>query len=230
MRSVRNTTALITAVLMILIAAAPVAPEASPDPYPPRGAPLQWAALLEPATPATEFLCSCADARVIEDLASASNPGLSPEERLEFVRAVIRSSDRHQVDPFLVASVIEAESRFVHRLPNGRINTSPDGCRGAMQLHPRFHQASDDLSANIDEGTAYLVEQLRRFDSLDLALAAYNAGPSVAETAVMQYKETREYVRRVEWTYWGLCNDPRRAGEQSPEMVAQLPELCCRDH
>lgn len=47
------------------------------------------------------------------------------------------------------------------------------------------------------------MELIRRFGSVELALAAYNAGPASVEKygGVPPFPETREFVRRV-MAYW----------------------------
>jgi hypothetical protein len=57
-----------------------------------------------------------------------------------------------------------------------------------------------DPDQNLRGGTRYLWQQIRRFDgNLELALAAYNAGPTaVARYAgVPPYDETRRYIAKV---------------------------------
>ena len=104
------------------------------------------------------------------------------------------------VDPNLVRAVIQAESAFN---PWAR---SHKGAMGLMQLMPataREYGVSDPYNPlqNIRAGVAYLKRLLVRFaDNVELALAAYNAGPKAVErygTKVPPYRETRNYVAKI---------------------------------
>lgn len=110
----------------------------------------------------------------------------------------IRRAARSQgLDSLLVASVVEAESSF---RPDA---VSPKGALGLMQLLPIHFEADErplDPAVNLEAGAQYLAEMKRRFDGdLELALAAYHAGPSAVERwgGLPPYQETRRYVGRV---------------------------------
>lgn len=128
----------------------------------------------------------------------AAVPALLTMPELEIAVLVDRYSARHGLDPKLVEAVIETESDSNPRA------LSRKGAMGLMQLMPataRDFAVSDpwDPEQNVRAGTAYLARLLDRFGRLDLALAAYNAGPEVVERhrGVPPYPETRAYVARV---------------------------------
>jgi soluble lytic murein transglycosylase-like protein len=80
----------------------------------------------------------------------------------------------------LLAAVAWEESRMDPRALSGA------GARGLLQVMPRTARAlaigSDDSNANILVGARYLDQLLNRFDgNVELALAAYNAGPTAVE-------------------------------------------------
>jgi soluble lytic murein transglycosylase-like protein len=116
---------------------------------------------------------------------------------------IVREARSRNLDPLLVKSVIWVESCFdAHAV-------SRVGAHGLMQLMPgtaaelgvtdRF-----DPAQNIRGGVAYLAQMLDRFDrNLDLALAAYNAGPGAVEryNGIPPFAETRNYVERVNAHY-----------------------------
>lgn len=82
--------------------------------------------------------------------------------------------------------------------------SSSAGARGLLQLMPRTASAlgtnPDDPRASISAGARYLSEMLRRFGgNLELALAAYNAGPTaVAKAGGAPSLATLRYAKNVE--------------------------------
>jgi soluble lytic murein transglycosylase len=121
-------------------------------------------------------------------------------------------ASENQIDPALLAAVIETESKFD---PNAE---SQAGAVGLMQLTPstakgiaeatggsRFHTSDlKDPEINIRYGAWYLRHLLDRYDQHErLALAAYNAGEDNVdrwqrEHVGIQFDETRDYVDKVE--------------------------------
>jgi soluble lytic murein transglycosylase-like protein len=106
---------------------------------------------------------------------------------------------KYDVDPALVAAVMEAESRFKHRA------RSQVGAQGLMQLMPRTGRWMGarnlyDPEQNIDAGTRYLKYLSGRFDGNQTKIiAAYNAGEGNVQRygGVPPYRETRTYVKKV---------------------------------
>lgn len=119
-------------------------------------------------------------------------------------KLVREAAERHQVDPALVRAVIETESNWN---PSA---ISRKGALGLMQLIPTTAQrfgANDVFSPkqNVEAGVSYLKTLLERYNgNLDLALAAYNAGEGAVDRAhgVPSYRETRNYVQRVQEAYF----------------------------
>ncbi|WP_413873563.1 lytic transglycosylase domain-containing protein [Albidovulum sp.] len=60
-----------------------------------------------------------------------------------------------------------------------------------------------DPIENLDGGARYLLEQIEEFGSLELALAAYNAGPDAVRQydGIPPYAETRSHIGRVMAAY-----------------------------
>jgi len=119
--------------------------------------------------------------------------------RVPWREAVTREAGRQGLDPLLVQAVIQVESGENPRA------VSPKGARGLMQLMPATARELGVLDPlhprdNVKGGIAYLSRLMERYGGrLDLALAAYNAGPGAVDRhgGVPPYPETRAFVRRV---------------------------------
>jgi soluble lytic murein transglycosylase len=112
---------------------------------------------------------------------------------------ISEAARRHGLSSSLIKALIHVESYFNPRA------VSKKGAVGLMQIMPENLQAlniSDpfDPWENIMGGTSYLKTMLERFrGELPLALAAYNAGPTVVERYqdIPPYPETMAYVEKV---------------------------------
>ena len=121
---------------------------------------------------------------------------LSPADLGEMLA---RAGHEHNLDVDLLASLVKAESGG-----NARA-VSRTGARGLMQLMPSTAAGlgvADSFAPqqNVRGGSAYLDALLTRYhDNMDLALAAYNAGPAAVDRyrGIPPYHETRAYVARV---------------------------------
>jgi soluble lytic murein transglycosylase-like protein len=141
----------------------------------------------------------------------------------------------YQIDPLLVKLIIEHESAF------DPLALSPSGAMGLMQLMPDtawLLGVNDpfDPEQNIEGGVRYFAQQMDHFGSVELALAAYNAGPGAVETwgGVPPYPETVNYVNSILGRYLGESTptvDPaleeavERAEEEEPSGLTEDAEL-----
>lgn len=128
--------------------------------------------------------------RLSDSLLTAPDPALEA--------AIDRTAAERDLEPRLVRAVVQVESGF------NRGALSNKGAIGLMQLMPgtaRDLAVADpwDAEQNLRGGASYLRQLIDRFGGLDLALAAYNAGPEAVAKygGVPPYEETRDYVRRV---------------------------------
>lgn len=128
---------------------------------------------------------------------------------LPFGDLIHEKAEKYDVDPALVAAVMEAESRFKSRA------RSQVGAKGLMQLMPRTGRWMGaknlyDPEQNVDAGVKYLKYLDERFDgNLKKTIAAYNAGEGTVRryNGVPPYRETRTYVKKV------LNNYEKRKGQ-----------------
>lgn len=120
-------------------------------------------------------------------------------EPTEYDDLIREAAGTHQLEYALVKAVIRAESDF------DRHAVSPKGALGLMQLMPATasqHRVRNAFMPreNVFAGCQYLRMLLDRYGgSLELALAAYNAGPRRVDECggVPPIVETQDYLERV---------------------------------
>lgn len=137
---------------------------------------------------------------------------------------ILEYSKEYNLDPYLVASIINVESKF------DKDAISQKDARGLMQISPstgkwgsevlEIESYKEDIlfdpETNIRIGTWFLSTLFKEFDgNLDLVLAAYNAGSGNVNKwlndekyiddknnlAIIPFKETEEYLVRVNKSY-----------------------------
>mgnify|MGYP000909123086 CR=1 FL=1 len=137
---------------------------------------------------------------------------------------IVRYSNEYNVDPYLVASIINVESKYdtnaiSNKEARGLMQISPQTGKWASEVLRIDDYSVDDLfdpEINIKIGTWYLSVLLKEFNgNINLVLAAYNAGSgnvnkwlnnteySIDGNSLsnIPFKETEDYLERVKDSY-----------------------------
>ena len=132
-------------------------------------------------------------------LAANAFPAPVPEYLASIINA---ASQKYGVDPNLIAAMAFRESAFKSNAVSSR------GAQGIMQLMPRTAKSlgvkdAFDAQESVFGGTKYLKSLLDRFNgNVDVALAAYNAGPElVAKVGPAATQEAVAYVAAIKSYY-----------------------------
>jgi hypothetical protein len=156
---------------------------------------------------------------------------IAPEVRA--LRPWLRqAAQAHGLDMMLLKALIAVESGF------DASAVSPAGALGLMQIMPasgdRYATAAErrqpaelrlrDPRTNIFTGARMLADLLRRFERVDLALAAWNAGEGRVRRAghrLPRIAETEAHVEMVLAVYWGLLQ--RQQAHRATELRIAAP-------
>jgi len=115
--------------------------------------------------------------------------------------AIVKHSIEMGVDPAIALSIAKTESGFRHEA------RSSHGAVGVFQLMPstarRMGLNPYSLDDNIKGGIMYYKSMYKMFGSMELALAAYNAGPGNVKKyrAVPPFSETKRFVAKIMTDY-----------------------------
>ncbi|MGH7844573.1 MAG: lytic transglycosylase domain-containing protein [Candidatus Binatia bacterium] len=146
----------------------------------------------------------------IYSLIKLNRADLAEEPAWKIAKTIARESRNNSLDPMLVVAVIDVESRF-------RVEAvSERGARGLMQVRPEaalevaqntgFEVAARDLdpdllhepTINIKIGVSYLGYLQKKFKDLNLALTAYNWGPTKTQKSLDEQAEVpQDYALKV---------------------------------
>jgi hypothetical protein len=129
---------------------------------------------------------------------TAGGPGLPGFVPAEYRETLLGAAARHDVSAALLAAQIMAESNF------NPAAVSPAGAQGIAQFMPGTAAAYGladpfDPAQAIDAQARLMADLMGQFGRVELALAAYNAGPAPVSacSCVPAYPETQAYVARI---------------------------------
>lgn len=136
----------------------------------------------------------------------------------EYAEYVSKYSNEYEIDENLIYALIKVESNFKSNA------ISRSNAQGLMQL---LYSTAEEIAGkngielteekilepetNINLGTIYISELINKYDNLEVALAAYNAGSGNVDKWIkngiikadgsdiekIPYKETNTYVRKI---------------------------------
>ncbi len=133
-------------------------------------------------------------------------PSLPVETALELAAVVRGESEAAGLDPVLVLAVIGVESGWEPGAVSGK------GARGLMQLRRLALQTEEEDAGlapgdvhdpvhNVRMGIRYLARMVASFGDVDLALVAYNSGPTRTLSALLAVEDMPDsmlaYARKV---------------------------------
>lgn len=137
---------------------------------------------------------------------------------VRYGKEITQAAEENGLDPHLVCAIVKTESDFRPSV------VAEDGGHGLMQIMPETGQnlskdlgidyseeALLDVQTNLKMGTYYFSRLLQKYQSEDLAIAAYNGGTNQVdgwlENGTINWEEnsmenipvevTRQYVRKV---------------------------------
>ena len=119
----------------------------------------------------------------------------SPQENAK--KLIVQTAQKLGVDPHIALSIAKIESNF------NTAAKSPRGAIGLFQLTPSTAKKLGVnpyiVSENIEGGLKYYQMLYKKYGSIDLALAAYNAGPgNVAKyNGIPPFGATKAFIKNV---------------------------------
>ena len=138
--------------------------------------------------------------------------------KMDYSQYVEKYSEKYSVDKYLIYAIIKAESNFKEKA------VSKSGAQGLMQLmYPTAEELSEKIDIELNEnnilepdininlGTKYISMLIQKYENINLALAAYNAGSGNVDGWIekgtlkndgsdienVPFKETNNYVRKI---------------------------------
>ena len=130
----------------------------------------------------------------------------------QYDHLILKASLLHAVDFSLLKSIIKVESNF------DCYAVSHKGAKGLMQIMPQNFTFLNirnpfDPEENIMGGTLYFKQMMEKFNRIELALAAYNAGPTAVDkyNGIPPISETKGYVKKVMSHYKDMSGNKKKS-------------------
>lgn len=149
---------------------------------------------------------------------------------------IVKHAIEMGVDPAIALSIAKTESGFRHEA------RSAYGAVGVYQLMPSTARKMGlnpySLNDNIRGGIMYYKMMYKMFGSVELALAAYNAGPGNVKkyNAVPPFAETRRFVSKImaDYNRQKVTPDPavlnaKATAKSAPKTPAPVPTVKVQD-
>lgn len=130
---------------------------------------------------------------------------------------IVKTALKMGVDPCVALSIAKQESGFSNQ------KRSPYGAVGVFQLMPSTARKIGvnpyNVHDNIKGGILYYQMMYKKFGSVDLALAAYNAGPGNVSkyNGMPPFKETKRFVSTIKTNIKTYENDPMVLKHKAPK-------------
>ncbi len=137
-----------------------------------------------------------------------ANTAEAAQSPSEIKTAIVKTAVSMGVDPCIALSIAKLESEFI---PTKK---GASGAVGLFQLMPdtarRLGVNPYIVNDNIKGGIMYYQMMYKKFGSMDLALAAYNAGPgNVARyKGVPPFRETQAFISKIKTNANAFKQDP----------------------
>lgn len=143
-------------------------------------------------------------------------------QKISYQDEIYKYSEKYNVDPLLIASIIKVESDFdieAHSNQNakGLMQLLDDSAKHSAEIigEEYYPDKLKDVDYNLNLGVAYFDYLYRYYNNVDLALAAYNGGignvdkwieekkidKNAPDPTTIPAEETRQYVIKIDSNY-----------------------------
>jgi soluble lytic murein transglycosylase-like protein len=168
-----------------------------------------------------ELLALEAELKSLQSMIPKAEPTPEPKQAVKVGKQNISiPTGKEFAPPSLVRAVMKAESAGKQEA------ISPKGARGLMQLMPGTAKDlgvnPDDPQENVEGGSKLLRRLLNKYDSREIALAAYNWGPGNIDKAIRKVKAAGKEV-----TWANILSEvkvPQETRKYVPKVISNIVE------